>query len=71
MRDGLDEMAEWHEQIGMEKGLEQGIKGFILEKLDCGETRETVRNKIIRYYEVSPEKAEEYLDKYIPVEIVS
>ena len=69
MRNGLDELIEWHEGIGLEKGLETGIRGFILDNFDRGESREVVKDKLIRYYELDPVKADEYLEKFIPVSV--
>ena len=47
-----------------EEGIEQGIRGFIDDKLEDGIPIETIREKLKRIYQLSPEKIEEYLEKY-------
>ena len=49
---------------GIEQGIEQGIRGFIDDKLEDGIPIDKIREKLKRIYHLSPEKIEEYLEKY-------
>lgn len=49
---------------GREEGIEEGIRGFIVDKLEDGISTDQIREKLRRIYQLSSEKAVEYLEKY-------
>lgn len=55
-QDGLEE--------GLEKGLERGIKGMIMDYLDEGVSREKICAKLVKIFEITPEKAGEYFERF-------
>lgn len=46
------------------KGIEQGIEAFILDKLEDNVPRETIIQRLMKRFELTQEKASEYVDKY-------
>ena len=46
------------------KGIEQGIEAFILDKLEGNVPRETIIQKLMKRFKLTQEKAAEYVDKY-------
>ena len=46
------------------KGIEQGIEAFILDKLEDNVPRETIIQKLMKRFKLTQEKATEYVDKY-------
>jgi len=51
-------------EIGMEKGREEGIRLSLEMCQDIGVTRELAKEKLMKKFELSEEKVEEYLDLY-------
>ena len=51
-------------EIGMEKGREEGIRVSLEICQDMGLTREASKEKIIQKFEISEEKAEDYLERF-------
>ena len=49
---------------GLEQGIEQGIEAFILDKLEDNVPRETNIQRLMKRFELTQEKATEYVDKY-------
>ena len=52
---------------GIEQGIERGIEAFVLDNLEEGKARTQILNKLVRRFYLSEERAEFYLNKYIPV----
>ena len=46
------------------EGIEQGIEAFILDKLEDNVPRETIIQRLMKRFELTQEKATEYVDKY-------
>lgn len=49
---------------GMEKGMEKGIHAFILDNIEEETPRNKIKEKLVRRFSMTPQKAEEYLKKY-------
>ncbi|MBT9776372.1 3-isopropylmalate dehydrogenase [Clostridium sp. MCC353] len=49
---------------GVELGMEKGIQAMILDNMEEGVTAERICEKLQRRFELTPEKAREYIDKY-------
>lgn len=47
-------------QEGVEKGIEQGIRAFILDYIEEGYAREKILEKLQKRFSLSGEKAEAY-----------
>ena len=74
---GVRYMQEWEErmyqlqdakaegiEVGMEAGLEEGIRVFVLDNLEEGRTEEQIMDKLMRMFSLSREKSGEYLERY-------
>ncbi|MBR1670613.1 MAG: hypothetical protein IJ695_07940 [Butyrivibrio sp.] len=46
------------------RGKEEGIKAFIEDKLEDGVTKEVIIEKLMKRFDLTKEKATEYLHKY-------
>ena len=46
------------------KGIEQGIEAFILDKLEDNVPHEIIIQRLMKRFELTQEKATEYVDKY-------
>lgn len=51
-------------QEGYLKGLENGIEAFILDNLEEGIEEKRIINKLILHFQLSEEKANDYIKKY-------
>ena len=49
---------------GLKQGLEQGIQALILDNLEDRKTKEQIIVKLVKRFELSPESAETYYNKY-------
>ena len=56
---------------GMEKGMEKGIQIFIQDNYEEGITRERIIDKLIRHFDLTREKAENYYDRFTSRDVVS
>ncbi|WP_207649923.1 hypothetical protein [Butyrivibrio proteoclasticus] len=50
---------------GLEEGIEQGIEAFIEDKLEDGISIDIIKSKLCKRFEISEEKADEYIDKVL------
>ena len=62
--DELEEGVKRGVQLGKEQGLEQGIQALILDNLEDQKTKEQIIVKLVKRFELSPESAETYYNKY-------
>ena len=51
----------------VQEGLEQGIKALIEDKLEDGASRDLIKERIIKRFQLSDETAEGYINKYAKV----
>ena len=49
---------------GVELGMEKGIQAMILDNMEEGVAAERICEKLQRRFELTPEKARAYVDKY-------
>ena len=49
----------------LNKGIEQGIEAFILDKFEDNVPHETIVQKLVKRFGITQEKAKEYLNRYI------
>lgn len=49
---------------GLEQGLERGIEAFILDKVEDHVDKMSIKNKLIKRFQLSEEQAEAYYSKY-------
>ncbi|MDE5818164.1 MAG: Rpn family recombination-promoting nuclease/putative transposase [Lachnospiraceae bacterium] len=54
---------EKYEQ-GIEQGIERGIRVMIIDGIEDGLDRDKIKSKLIRHFSLTPQKAEEYYNKY-------
>jgi len=47
-----------------QEGIEQGIEAFVLDNLEEGIAEERIAEKLVRRFQVTEEKAKEYVEKY-------
>ncbi|PNV60743.1 hypothetical protein C0033_17350 [Clostridium sp. chh4-2] len=64
LKQGLQQGLEQGLQQGLEQGLEQGIRALILDNLEERKTKEQITAKLVKRFELSPENAETYFNKY-------
>ncbi len=64
MEDALEVRGEEKYEEGLEAGLEAGIKGLILDELENGLTKDQIVQKLIRIFQLSAEKAENYYEQF-------
>ena len=64
LEQGLQQGLEQGLQQGLEQGLEQGIRALILDNLEELKTKEQITAKLIKRFELSPDNAETYFNKY-------
>lgn len=68
MCEAIQEMMNesWQDGIerGIERGIETGIHVFILDNLEEGFEKEHIIKKLIKRFELTEEKAQEYYAKY-------
>ena len=62
--DELEQGVRHGVELGMEKGMEKGIQAMILDNMEEGVAAERICEKLQRRFELTPEKAREYVDKY-------
>lgn len=51
-------------EAGIEAGMEIGIKALIRENQEEGKAKEAIIKKLVKYFELTEEEAEEYYEKY-------
>ena len=51
-------------ECGIERGIERGIQAFILDNLDGGVDENCIVNKLMLRFQLSDDKAKDYLKKY-------
>lgn len=61
---GLEQGIEQGIEKGIAQGIEQGIEAFITDKLEDGISSEIIIQKLEKRFNLTNEKAREYLDKY-------
>ena len=55
---------EEREKLGMEQGMEQGIRAFILDHIEEGTPKNIILQKLEKRFSLSPEQAEEYFCRF-------
>ena len=55
---------EEREKLGMEQGMEQGIRAFILDHIEEGTPKNIILQKLEKRFSLSPEQAEEYCCRF-------
>ncbi len=60
----LELIAKANENKGVKKGVEQGIKAFIIDKKEDGVPKEVVIAKLVKLFSISQEEARKYVEKY-------
>ena len=58
------EQLEEREKLGMEQGMEQGIRAFILDHIEEGTPKNIILQKLEKRFSLSPEQAEEYFCRF-------
>ncbi len=65
---GLKEWAKEERELGrkegIEQGIEQGIQAFVEDNVEEGVITERIINKLVFRFQLSEEKAKEYVDKF-------
>lgn len=61
---GLKKGEELGIERGLEQGLERGIEAFILDKVEDHVDKMSIKNKLIKRFQLSEEQAEAYYSKY-------
>lgn len=61
---GLEQGIEQGIEKGIAQGIEQGIEAFITDKLEDGISSEIIIQKLEKRFNLTNEKAREYLEKY-------
>lgn len=46
------------------EGIERGIEALILDNLEDGKSEEVIIGKLVKRFELNPETAKEYFEKY-------
>ena len=64
LQQGLEQGLEQGLQQGLEQGLEKGIRALILDNLEERKTKAQITAKLVKRFELSPENAETYFNKY-------
>ena len=60
----LTDMLQTERTIGREEGIEQGIRALILDNLEEGKSAQCIMEKLVKRFELTEDKATEYLEKY-------
>lgn len=55
---------EEREKRGMERGIEQGIRAFILDHIEEGTPQNIILQKLEKRFSLSPEQAEGYFCRF-------
>ncbi len=58
------ELEMMYREEGLQKGIQQGIEALILDNLEEHIPRERIIAKLQRRFELSPEKAEMYYERF-------
>lgn len=61
---GLEELLEGKHQEGINLGIEQGIRALIESYREIGVDKEATLAKVLQKFEITEEKACEYIEKY-------
>ena len=64
LEEGVKRGVQLGKEQGLEQGLEQGIRALILDNLEERKTKEQITAKLIKRFELSPDNAETYFNKY-------
>lgn len=64
LEQGIEKGIEQGIEKGIAQGIEQGIEAFITDKLEDGISSEIIIQKLEKRFNLTNEKAREYLDKY-------
>lgn len=62
-KEGREEGRKEGKEEGRKEGWEYGIRGMIMDNLEQGMPQEQIAEKLCRYFGVSSDKAQEYLEK--------
>ena len=60
----LKEQMDQEYSRGLEEGREEGIRVFILDKLQEGVAKEIITEKLVKLFEMSNDQAIEFIRKY-------
>ena len=55
---------EEREKLGVEQGMEQGIRAFILDHIEESTPKNIILQKLEKRFSLSPEQAEEYFCRF-------
>ncbi len=64
MKDGIQQIIEKYTNIGKQQGIEQGISIFITDKVDDGVDYDTIKERLITRFTLTPDNADSYMKKY-------
>ena len=68
MCQALRELMEDSKLVGMEegieKGMEKGIEAFVRDKVEDGVEESRIVGKLVFFFDLSTDKAREYVEKY-------
>ena len=64
LEEGVKRGVQLGKEQGLEQGLQQGIQALILDNLEDQKTKEQIIVKLVKRFELSPESAETYYNKY-------
>ena len=63
--EGIREGLETGRREGMETGRQSGIFAMIHENLDMGKEKESILEKLVKYFSITKESAEAYYNQAI------
>ncbi len=61
---GIEQGKQEGIEQGIKQGVEQGISIFITDKVDDGVDYDTIREKLIIRFKLTPDSADSYMKKY-------
>ncbi|MCM1534718.1 MAG: Rpn family recombination-promoting nuclease/putative transposase [Clostridium sp.] len=64
LEEGFEQGRELGLEQGLEQGKEQGIRALIIDSIESGLDSNKIISKLIRYFELTIQRAEEYYGKY-------
>ncbi len=64
MKDGIQQTIEKYTNVGKLQGIEQGISIFITDKVDDGVDYDTIKERLITRFTLTPDSADSYTKKY-------